>query len=1141
MSNPPTPILAPLLTPCIPSSSGLSTPTFGAGSQSGYDGETPHVLQRAIMQGEDVPESPIIDRDAGTDSPGVGHNQEGFAGPSRSYRKAPTPQFLNDPSPQTILPLLQEEEVAQEPNENVDEDRELRTTLILRHALQWGIERGDVELVNWLVSLNGRWRSILDHGIQDLEDEEGWAIVGMAIHHSCGRQDREEIVRAAVNRWGVSAGPRGGRDRRGWTPLHLAVLVSTAPLISFLLSHGASPHVLTNRGLTPLDLVADIPGREAITLFLEHAISVPHPSNPRTSTIFIPKLPPARQKMLKKRRRWARGHLEKMEEQERKEKIRIERAKWIVEKMRVVEVPPELVFGKEENTKQKKEGVGGSGWTGQDVEEDDLNDEDDDVEEDEMNPASIANMLVFSLVNLPETFDILISNYQPVSQPLSKRTLPANMLCYYARFAYHMCDETWLEALIEGAIERIEEGVYENMENLAYLAFWAYNSCVLLHYLQADERLQEVCDELGLLAILEELINAIHVFVIRIAERRIDTILDAAILDYETLEDFNDIRFEGEWSLFRSFVSKKKRDTPKVNNTFAGVNGSPGGVSDAAASPILSTGLKASNRPQSMGDLKTMSNERSIVHEFSAISDNNSGPARITEILSGVLIVLQLYEVNPALIVQAFSQIYFWIACELFNRILTRKKYLCRSKALQIRMNLTFLDDWVRANGLPAQTSTNHFAPLSQLLQWLQCLSQITEFDTLIGTMQNMKAINPLQMRRAVREYRYEVNEGRMSDECAQYLAQLQKDWEKRRVQLSMQEAERRRSASEWSEGSYGTGMSGGSGYEESATLIDALFDGSAMLADFVPHSAPESLGELLDSRYMLPFLLPEDNTYLIATPPTDAAYANLYIPSSPFAADTPTKRPLSHTSYSSSRQMGYKIPKMGRLRDLPPDFFKWMKEKEIELKLGREALRVEKKALPAVSHPLGPSQKANATINTPVRPPPEDKTNLSPIRTPNSNRRKKGNLASPLPIEGAELSTTLSMLYPSTTPTKLGAGLPSPGLRSSASMNELREKKLAERPFEAIQEEAPSHIRSESYEMRMRTEMLRENSAESVSSSGSRLSHGSAASDGSGKKRWWGMSTGGETPSPSVGDRERWDANEDSVISVGCLGVAGI
>nr|KIR49115.1 DIL and ankyrin domain-containing protein [Cryptococcus bacillisporus CA1280] len=1026
MSNPPTPTLASLIASLILSPSGLSTPTFGIGSQVGYGGETPHMLQRAIMQGEDVPESPVIDRDAGTDSPDVHGDHGAFAGPSRSFRKAPTPLFLNDPSPQTILPLLEEEEVAQELCGNVDEDRELRTTLILRHALQWGIERGDVELVNWLVSLNGRWQSILDREIQDLEDEEGWGIVCMAIHHSCGRQDREEIVRAAVSRWGVSAGPRGGRDRRGWTPLHLAVLVSTPPLISFLLSHGASPHLLTNRGLTPLDLVADIPGREAITLFLEHAISVPHPSSPLTSTISIPKLPPARQKMLRKRRRRARGHLEKMEEQERKEKIRIERAKWIAEKLRMVEVPPELVFGKDENPKRNKEDMGGSGF-----EEDDVNNEEDDdaEEEDEMNPASITNMLVFSLVNLPEIFDILISNYEPVSQPLSKRTLPANALCYYARFAYHMCEETWLEALIEGAIERIEEGVYENMENLAYLAFWAYNSCVLLHHLRADEALQEACDELGLLAILEELINAIHVFVIRIAERRIDTVLDTAILEYETLDDFNDIRFEGEWSLFRSF----------------------------------------------------------------------------------------LYEVNPALIVQTFSQIYFWIACELFNRILTRRKYLCRSKALQIRVNLTFLDDWVRVNDLPAQTSARHFAPLSQLLQWLQCLSQITEFDTLIGTMQNMKAINPLQMRRAVREYRYEVNEGRMSDECAQYLAQLQKDWEKRRVQLSMQEAERGKSGNEWSEGTYGPGMSGSSGYEESAILIDALFDGSTTLADFVPHSAPESLGELLDSRYMLPFLLPEDNIYLIATPPTDAAYANLHIPSSsPFVTDTPTKRPLSHASYSSSRPMGYKIPNIGRLRDLPSNFFKWMKEKETELKLGREALRVEKRAAPTLSHPLGTSQKAKDT--TPVRPPPEDKTNLTPTRTPTSNRRKSGALAPPLPVEGAELSTTLSILYPST-PTKLGAGLPSPGLRSSASMNELREKKLAERPFEDIQEEGSSHIKPESYEMRMRTEMLRENSGESVSSSGSKLSNGSAASGGSGTKRWWRMSKGGEIPSPGVND----------------------
>ena len=61
-----------------------------------------------------------------------------------------------------------------------------------------------------------------------------------------------------------------------------------------------------------------------------------------------------------------------------------------------------------------------------------------------------------------------------------------------------------------------------------------------------------------------------------------------------------------------------------------------------------------------------------------------------------------------------------------------------------------------------------------------------------------MKVLNPLQvssfflcvylaaydaqMRRAVRDYKYEVNEGRMPDECVQYLTQLQKDWEQHRV-----------------------------------------------------------------------------------------------------------------------------------------------------------------------------------------------------------------------------------------------------------------------------------------------------------------------------------------------------------------------
>jgi hypothetical protein len=39
-----------------------------------------------------------------------------------------------------------------------------------------------------------------------------------------------------------------------------------------------------------------------------------------------------------------------------------------------------------------------------------------------------------------------------------------------------------------------------------------------------------------------------------------------------------------------------------------------------------------------------------------------------------------------------------------------------------------------------------------------------------------------------VRDYKYEVNEGRMTEECSQYLAQLQKDWERHRVKMGVEQ-----------------------------------------------------------------------------------------------------------------------------------------------------------------------------------------------------------------------------------------------------------------------------------------------------------------------------------------------------------------
>lgn len=49
-------------------------------------------------------------------------------------------------------------------------------------------------------------------------------------------------------------------------------------------------------------------------------------------------------------------------------------------------------------------------------------------------------------------------------------------------------------------------------------------------------------------------------------------------------------------------------------------------------------------------------------------------PRSVTTLLSSTLFVLQHYDFagHPCIVVQAFSQLLYWLASELFNRIMTK-------------------------------------------------------------------------------------------------------------------------------------------------------------------------------------------------------------------------------------------------------------------------------------------------------------------------------------------------------------------------------------------------------------------------------------------------------------------------------------
>lgn len=213
---------------------------------------------------------------------------------------------------------------------------------------------------------------------------------------------------------------------------------------------------------------------------------------------------------------------------------------------------------------------------------------------------------------------------------------------------------------------------------------------------------------------ISELILETYTFMIQDTEKRLGQILEMAMLEYDPITGIEQVNFSDDW---QRFFRRKSNNTEMQRNS------------------------------------SNMSN-------ISAPDTKIISPESITTLLSCTLYVLQSYEVHSTIIIQALAQFFHFMSCELFNHILTKKKYLCRSKAVQFRMNLAELEEWIRNNRLPSNL-LSYLKPTIQLVQLLQCISHL---DTL-ESMDMFDALNTLQIRRCITNYRYETNEQKISNE----------------------------------------------------------------------------------------------------------------------------------------------------------------------------------------------------------------------------------------------------------------------------------------------------------------------------------------------------------------------------------------
>ncbi|KAI1428006.1 hypothetical protein F5Y12DRAFT_782946 [Xylaria sp. FL1777] len=636
---------------------------------------------------------------------------------------------------------------------------------MLQKALNMAASNGDIVQVSKI--LGGTAKAFVD---VNAPDEDGTPPL---IYASCF--GHEGVVQALVNA-GVEVDKQ---DRNHWSALMWAMTNRHKGIAKILLDNGASPEAKTSSGRTAFDFV---PPDSEMSFYL-HDNGYAIGSAGVTDDFYNPGF-----------------SQDRFEEEMAENEIR---RRMMMDSARDLEVD-----------------LGNMGF---DDQPEPLEEFEEEQQEFDWSRCLHDQMFVFQESELDRILDIIITNMRPQRSP-SQKPVPANMIFLSARYAHYHASHELLEKLLVTAQDKINDVVEQYQWDMTILAFWMSNATLLLHYLRKDAGLLEATTEFQ--AQLSELINEIFILIVRDAERRMDKVLDPALLDHETIPGLEDITFQHEWKLF-----KRKKEV-KVEP------------------------LEKRYRPPSP-------KQRA-----------KPAPRNVTSLLSSTLFVLDLYDIHSVITSQIISQLLYWLGAELFNRVMNNRKYLARTKAMQIRMNVSVLEDWARANNrkpehyeygethasgeTTVEVARRHLAPIIQLLQWLQCFSSLDpdDLEALVGTLQQLKRLSPQQLIYAAKNYRLEVGEKGLPKSALKYLDTIQKEAAIRR--------DRRRTASPMPasstpstpvKGNFNGQDADTSGSTQGTPRVDHDDD----YDDDLPH------GINLDPSVMLPFTLPSVTDMLVS------------------------------------------------------------------------------------------------------------------------------------------------------------------------------------------------------------------------------------------------------------------------------------
>lgn len=317
--------------------------------------------------------------------------------------------------------------------------------------------------------------------------------------------------------------------------------------------------------------------------------------------------------------------------------------------------------------------------------------------------------------------------------------------------------------------------------DIVVLGFWIGVLNHLMYFLHRDIS--------GLLRkhprVWQMIVSTVHPLVVQLAyvlDGRLEDLIDKCLLEYTSVPDM-DIVYQNEWRLF-----KKKK--PSKKTTYKE-------IIDMLYPPTLDQQMKPS-------------------------------PLKIIQTLGALLYVMELYHINDEIALQCFTHVLFWMSSSIFNRVIANRKYCSRAEGLQIRLNVSYIQDWLRSNNFtPHKTSDVDFknvkypddqitgndegprtadsaiyvqgvarfrenkldatdgtfyfnslykvgelllSPVLELLEWLQVMTKLKDEASLKDVIGNFKKLDSVQLLHTAKNYNYELNEERFPKKLTKWL-----------------------------------------------------------------------------------------------------------------------------------------------------------------------------------------------------------------------------------------------------------------------------------------------------------------------------------------------------------------------------------